>query len=108
MNETKGGVVAERVERADTICKRFVGLMGRKAIEPGHALLLDPCGSIHMFFMRFAIDVIFLDAQGQVLRVVRGLAPWRIAAASGSRKVVEMAAGTLTEEIAQGDRLKFE
>ena len=100
--------MAGHVEMADTMWKRFVGLLGRASLDPGHALLLDPCSSIHMFFMRFAIDVIFLDGQDKVVRIVRGLAPWRVAAAAGSRKVVEMAAGALTEQIAEGDQLRLE
>lgn len=108
LNETRDCVVAEDVELADTVWKRVVGLMGRDTLEPGHALLIEPCSSIHMFFMKFAIDVIYLDGRDKVIKIVRNLPPWRISAAKGARKVVEMAAGSLTDEIEEGDQMKME
>lgn len=69
------------IEIADTFWRRFRGLMGRKSIAPSHALLLCPCFSVHMCFMRFPIDVAFMkrheDGEGwQVVKVARGLRPW--------------------------------
>jgi uncharacterized membrane protein (UPF0127 family) len=69
------------VEIADTFGRRFLGLMGRKKIAPAHALLLCPCSSVHMCFMRFPSDVAFMkrheDGEGwQVVKVARGLRPW--------------------------------
>ena len=69
------------VEIADTFWRRFLGLMGRKAIAPSHALLIVPCSGVQMCFMRFAIDVVFLkrreNIEGwQVLKVAHGLRPW--------------------------------
>ncbi len=69
------------VEIADTFWKRFLGLMGRKAISPSHALLIVPCSGVQMCFMRFAIDVVFLKRREsiggwQVLKVDYGLRPW--------------------------------
>ena len=69
------------VEIADTFWRRFLGLMGRKAISPSHALLIVPCSGVQMCFMRFAIDVVFLKrresiGEWQVLKVARGLRPW--------------------------------
>ena len=69
------------VELADTFWRRFLGLMGRKAIAPSHALLIVPCSGVQMCFMRFAIDVAFLkrrESSGgwQVLKVAHGLRPW--------------------------------
>lgn len=108
MNKTKQSTVAEEVEPASTTWKRFVGLMGREPLPGGHAMLLEPCSSIHMFFMKFALDVVFLDGEDRVVRIVRGLAPWRIASARGSSKVVEMTAGALCEDISEGDELQLE
>lgn len=69
------------VELADTFWRRFLGLMGRKAIAPSHALLIVPCSGVQMCFMRFAIDVVFLKRREsiggwQVLKVDYGLRPW--------------------------------
>lgn len=75
---------------------RAVGLMGRRTLPEGRALLMRPCGSIHTLFMRFPIDAIFLDADDRVLRVARNLRPWRPAvAARGARTVIEARSGWL-------------
>ncbi len=68
--------------------------------------MLEPCDAIHTFAMRFAIDVIFLDRSGRVLRVVERLAPWRLAWTPGARTVIETAAGTVSRlGIARGQTL---
>ena len=63
-----------KVEVADTFFKRLRGLMFRKDLEGG--LLIIPCNSIHMMFMHFPIDVVYLDRSFKVLKIVRGLRPW--------------------------------
>ena len=68
------------VEIADTFFRRFLGLMGRKGLAPSHALLLSPCSSIHMCFMRFSIDVVYVKNLGsgvwQVIKLTKSLHPW--------------------------------
>ncbi|MGI9019117.1 MAG: DUF192 domain-containing protein [Solirubrobacterales bacterium] len=88
-----GGIVCERCELADGVWSRFRGLQLRAGLEPGQGLLLRPCGSVHTFFMRFAIDVVFLDAGWRILGVRERLGPWRTAAARGAREVLELPAG---------------
>ena len=91
-----GVVVAEHVEIADSMWSRFMGLMFRPALPPGHGLALQPCSSIHMFFMRFALDVAFLDRDGRVVRTYHAIKPWRISrVVRGARSAVELPAGTL-------------
>ena len=65
-----------RIELADSFFRRFLGLMGRRELLPGPGLLIAPCRSIHMCFMRFAIDAVYIDQKGKVLKVVLGLRPW--------------------------------
>ena len=65
-----------QVEVADSFCTRLRGLMGRKSLPAGKGLLIAPCSSIHMCFMRFAIDVIYIDQDYRVLKMVYGLKPW--------------------------------
>lgn len=72
---------------------RLIGLLGRRTLAPDHALWLVPCNNVHTFFMRFAIDVVFIDGHGAVLAVVPHLAPWRIAAARRAHGCLELAAG---------------
>lgn len=103
VRESDGAVVSERLERADTFGKRFFGLMGRKTFEG--ALWIEPCSSIHMMFVRFAIDAVFVDAEGRVLEVVRGVRPWiGFAACSGARAVIEFLEGGAAK-VSPGDRL---
>ena len=69
------------VEVADTFLRRFLGLIGRKALAPSHALLIVPCSGVQMCFMRFAIDVVFLKRREggeswQVIKVAHKLRPW--------------------------------
>ena len=80
-----------RIEVADTFCHRLRGLMLRRPLPPGDGLLLTRTSSVHTCFMRFALDVTFLDGRGRVLREVR-LAPWRAARCPGARYVLEMPA----------------
>jgi uncharacterized membrane protein (UPF0127 family) len=107
--EPEGGqVIAARLELADNEWKRFIGLMGRPSIAAGDGLLLDPCNSIHMFFMRFPIDVLFLDKENRVKKVLLRLKPWRLSPiVFGARKVVELPAGTLTDKALEGRRLEI-
>ena len=65
-----------QIEVADSFCTRLRGLMGRKSLAEGQGLLIAPCSSIHMCFMRFAIDAVYIDQKGKVLKVVLGLRPW--------------------------------
>ena len=82
------------------------GLLGRRGLESGEGLLLRPASSVHTFFMRFAIDVIFVGREGEVLKVAKGVPPWRTAAARGARAVVELPAGEAGRRgIRAGDRL---
>jgi uncharacterized membrane protein (UPF0127 family) len=83
------------------------GLMGRRSLPAGEGLLLKPAPSIHTAFMRFSIDVIFLDRDLQVVRLVDGLPPWRAASARAARTVLELAAGEIARrEIQVGDKLE--
>lgn len=87
------GVVCEHCEVADGALMRLRGLMGRPSLPQGQGLLLKPAPSIHTFFMRFAIDAVFLDAHMQVVGVSDNLRPWRTAGRRGARAVLELAAG---------------
>lgn len=85
------------------------GLLGRTGLEPDEGILLRPASSIHMAFMRFPIDAVFLDRDLTVVRVVEHLAPWRAAAQRGAKSVIELPAGACARvRLAEGDRLKLE
>ena len=101
-----GRVVCARCAVADTAWTRLRGLLGRDGLEPDEGLLIRPTWSIHMFFMRFPIDAVFLAGDGEVLRVVEALAPWKAAVKRGAKAVVELPAGAAARAgIAPGTRL---
>ena len=102
--ESDGAVVCRRCELAVNPWARLRGLLGRSGLDRDAGMLFRPAGSIHMFFMRFAIDAVFCDADLVVLKVERGLAPWKTARARGARVVIELAAGA-ADTIEPGDRL---
>ncbi len=90
-----GRVVAEHVAVAAGVLSRFLGLMFRRELPAGHGLALRPCNSIHMFFMRFPLDVLFVDGDGRVVRVLDGIRPWRATAlVRHSKSAIELPAGT--------------
>ena len=88
-----GGVVCERCTVADTMLARMRGLLGRKHLPGGEGILLRPCPSVQTFFMRFPLDVVFLDRDGVVLKIVENLKPWRSAGARRAHAALELAAG---------------
>ncbi len=92
-----GRVVCERCLVATTPLARMRGLLGRSDLPRGEGILLRPAGSIHTFFMRFPIDVVFLDRENRVVDVERELVPWRTAKRRGAKAVLELAAGTTAE-----------
>jgi uncharacterized membrane protein (UPF0127 family) len=105
---TDGRVVCERCRVADGPLTRLRGLMGRQSLPPGDGLLLKPAPSIHTFFMRFAIDAVFLDADMNVLAVRPDLAPWRMAGRRGARAVLELPGGEARRAgILTGTRLEL-
>ena len=102
--KTDGTVVAARCLIAERPWQRMRGLLGRSGLAPDEAMLFRPAGSIHMFFMRFAIDAVFCTRELEVIDVERGLAPWRVAGRKGAKVVIELGAGR-AETVATGDRL---
>ena len=78
---------------ADRPFGRMRGLLGRPSLAPGEGLLLTPASAVHTFFMRFAIDVVFLDRDLRVLSIAHNVRPWRAAGRSGARAALELPAG---------------
>jgi uncharacterized membrane protein (UPF0127 family) len=81
------------LHRAQSFFQRLAGLMGRASLPPHEGLWIARCGSVHTCFMRFPIDVVFLDREHRILRIQAGLKPWRMAACRGARSVIELTAG---------------
>ena len=103
-NPARGLLLAERARVADSAWTRAVGLLGRT--DAGGGLFIEPCSSIHTWFMKFPIDVVFLDAQDVVLAVYAALGPWRMTRwVRGAQRVLELDVGRVgATEV--GDRLE--
>lgn len=109
-NSTRGVVLADRARWAANPWARFRGLMLTERLPEGEALVIEPCNSIHMFFMRYPIDVIFTSREHEVVGVVESIRPWRMTRFfRGARAAVELPAGTVQRsQTVRGDRLAFE
>lgn len=94
-NESTGAVIGEKIEVASTFYQRFCGLMFRA--DPGDGMLLRNVPSIHMFFMKFPIDAVFLDASGRVVKIVENVRPWVGTARAAARDVIELPAGKASQ-----------
>src|SRR5687767_6686802 len=102
-------VACERCDVADHAVARMRGLLGRSNLPQGEGILLRPAGSIHTFFMRFPIDVVFLNEEGLVVEVVPRLQPWRAAGVKGASAVLELSAGEAESRgIEVGSTLQFD
>jgi uncharacterized membrane protein (UPF0127 family) len=102
-----GRVVCERCEVAGTFWTRFRGLMGRSELPRGEGMIFRPGGSVHMFFMRFPLDVVFCDRELKVLGIAHDLQPWKVAGQRGAKISIELAAGEAAARgLAVGDRLR--
>ena len=100
-----GTVVCDQCVVADKPLRRMRGLLGRTDLPPGEGILLRPAASVHTFFMRFPIDVVFLDDELRVVRTA-ALPPWKAAGCRGAKAVLEVPFGTSAElELREGDRL---
>jgi uncharacterized membrane protein (UPF0127 family) len=109
INKTRNCIVAQEVTEARNFAKRLKGLMGTRDLPVGSGLHILPCNSIHSFFMRFPIDVAFLDKHGKIIHMLHAFPPWRVGPlVVGARSVLELRAGTLKLlETQIGDFLAF-
>jgi uncharacterized membrane protein (UPF0127 family) len=115
LNQTRGTVLCERLEDAGGLGGQGRGLLGRDQLEPGSGMLFEngrftPMMWMHMFFMRFAIDIVFLGRGGKVVKVNRNLKPWRVSSmVFGARLALELPAGAAEASGTEpGDQIKFE
>jgi hypothetical protein len=108
VTKSDGVVVCEHCLVAATPLTRLRGLLGRRSLPSGEGILLRPAASIHMFFMRFPIDAVFLDGDLQVIHIAADLRPWRAAGKRGAKAVLELTAGECERRgLAVGDRIRF-
>lgn len=106
-NVTKDKLLATQAEEARSFGARFMGLMGKTELPFGHGLHIVPCNSIHTFFMRIAIDALFLDRELKVVKVFASLPPWRATSVYfATHSVLELPSGTVAASgTREGDQL---
>jgi hypothetical protein len=108
INTTANVVLAQQVEPAKTIIKRLVGLLGRASLAKDATLYIEPCQQVHTCFMRFTMDALFVDAGGEVLKVVHSMKPWRFSPwVHGALGVYEFADGVLAGKVKEGDTVRL-
>lgn len=108
-NVTRGTTVGDRIRVASSAIDRTVGLLRTPEVNSGEGLWIERSPSIHMFFMPYAIDAVFVDKEGRVTKVVPNLKPWRVVWwARGARDCLELRAGAAAESGTQaGDELRL-
>ena len=109
LNTTQNTVIAERGAIANTFLSRMTGLLTRKSFSPGEALVITRCQSIHMLFMRFPIDVIFIDKNDHVVGLVENIKPFRLSPVFfQSRRAIELPEGVIGKtKTTLGDKIKI-
>ncbi|MES1257689.1 MAG: DUF192 domain-containing protein [Acidobacteriota bacterium] len=109
LNAARGTSLGDSILVADTGAARNKGLLKRSGLQEGHGLWIVPCEGIHTFFMKFAIDVVYLDRGKRVRRLVRRLLPWRLSLCLPAHSVLELPTGTIDRTRTEpGDQLEFE
>ncbi len=105
-NARTGELLADKLEAAFDSTTRNRGLLGRDSLPAGSALILAPCTSVHTWFMRFPIDIVFVTKSGSIMKLRSALGPWRLAIAWNAFAVVELPAGGAGDSRA-GDTLEL-
>lgn len=109
INQSNGKVIATKFFLAKSFWHRLRGLLGRKLLPSGEALVLEPCSSVHSCFMRFSIDIVFIDKQKKIIYLQENLTPWHFSPVVRKAKaVIELPAGSIkAQSISLGDTLLF-
>jgi uncharacterized protein len=108
-NQTRNTVLGDAVDVADTSDKRRVGLLKHERLEPGTGLWILPCESVHTFFMKFPIDLVYLDRKKKVRKVRSAVPAWRLSACLTAHSILELPAGGIEKTGTQaGDELSIE
>jgi uncharacterized protein len=107
LNLTRQTVLADSAEVANHSAARNKGLLGRTGLAAGEGLWIVPCESVHTFFMKFPIDLVYIDRHKIVKKVRSDVGPWRISACLSAHSVIELPAGTIDKtRTARGDKLE--
>jgi uncharacterized membrane protein (UPF0127 family) len=104
-----GPALAQEAFEADSFLERARGWLGRRRVQPGEGLWLRPCSSVHSFGMAIPLDLVFLDRELRVLKVVPNLRPWRLCASWNAHSALELPEGSVRAAgLKEGDRLNVQ
>jgi uncharacterized protein len=107
LKQNSGEIICQKMIVAKKMFVRMKGLMFSTQMPDCDGLLISPCNSIHTFFMLYNLDLMFLDQDFKVVKIIYNLPPWRVTwLYFSARHVVEMSAGTLKKGIKVGDKLE--
>jgi uncharacterized protein len=107
-NLTRQTELACCAELADHGAARNKGLLGRTHLPPGAGLWIVPCESVHTFFMKFSIDLVYIDRNKRVKKVRSNVGPWRLSACLSAHSIIELPAGVIERtQTLPGDQLHF-
>jgi uncharacterized membrane protein (UPF0127 family) len=108
-NITRGTSIGDDIDTAETSAQRRTGLLKHRKLDEGAGLWIIPCEAVHTFFMKFPIDLIYLDREHRVRATVRELVPWRFSMCLPAHSILELPAGTIDRtKTRKGDRLAME
>jgi uncharacterized membrane protein (UPF0127 family) len=108
LNRTRLSTLATNAEVAKTSTARQRGLLGRTGLPQGGGLWIIPCESVHTFFMKFSIDLVYIDRKNVVRKVCRNVRPWRLSACLTAHSIIELPVGAIDRShTAPGDKLEF-
>ena len=108
-NDTRETVLAEAADLANTGATRRTGLLKHERLEPGEGLLISPCAAVHTFFMKFPIDLVYIDKKRKVRKVRHAVPAWRMSGCLMAHAVIELPAGTVERTATRaGDQLSIE
>jgi uncharacterized membrane protein (UPF0127 family) len=108
-NVTRNTELGASIQVAETSAERRSGLLKHHGLAPGEGLWIAPCEAVHTFFMKFAIDLVYLDRRHRVKKVRHAVKPWRLSACLAAHSVVELPAGVARSSgTAPGDEISIE
>lgn len=109
MNLETNEIILQKLVQADHFLSRLRGLMWKKDLPENSGLMINPCNSVHCFFMKFPIDVVFVDKDHRVVHIISNMKPGSISPiVRKSKYVVESNANTVSKQVRIGDRLSME
>lgn len=107
-NKTKNVLISDKIKIAQTFFTRLKGLLGRKNLEHSEGLYITKCPQVHTFFMKFAIDLVFVDNNNKVLKIVKNMKPWRISPyVFKAKNVIEFNSGFVEDKIVENNVLEI-